>query len=31
MAKARDALAGTVRDLERRQDELLADVAPGRS
>ncbi len=31
MAKAREALAGTVRDLERRQDELLADVAPGRS
>ena len=27
MAKARDALAGTVLDLEHRQDELLADVA----
>ena len=27
MAKARAALAGTVSDLEQRQDELLADVA----
>jgi hypothetical protein len=27
MAKARDVLAGTVSDLEHRQDELLADVA----
>jgi hypothetical protein len=31
MAKARALLAGTVLDLERRQDELLADVATGRS
>jgi hypothetical protein len=31
MAKAREILAGTVSDLEHRQDELLADVAPGRS
>jgi hypothetical protein len=27
MARARAALAGTVVDLEHRQDELLADVA----
>jgi hypothetical protein len=26
MARARAALAGTVSDLEHRQDELLADV-----
>jgi hypothetical protein len=31
MAKARDALSKTVAELEHRQDELLADVAPGRS
>jgi len=31
MAKARAALAGAVHDLEQRQDELLADVVPGRS
>src|ERR1700678_137299 len=31
MAKAREALAHTVSDLENRQDELLADVATGRS
>jgi hypothetical protein len=30
MAKARDALARSVKDLERRQDELLADVNLGR-
>jgi hypothetical protein len=30
MSKARDILAGTVRDLENRQDELLADVVTGR-
>ena len=31
IAKARAALAVTVRDLEHRQDELLADVATGGS
>ncbi len=31
MAKAREALAGTVVALEKKQDELLADVATGRS
>lgn len=31
MVKARATLAGTVTDLERRQDELLASVATGRS
>jgi hypothetical protein len=31
MVRARDALAGTVVDLEHRQDELLADVATGGS
>jgi hypothetical protein len=31
MSKARAILAGTVSDLELRQDELLADVVPGRS
>jgi hypothetical protein len=31
MVKARAALAVTVADLERRQDELLASVASGRS
>ncbi len=31
MAKAREALAVTVVDLEHRQDELLADVGTGRS
>jgi hypothetical protein len=31
MVRARDALAGTVIDLEHRQDELLADVATGGS
>ncbi len=30
MAKAREALARSVKDLERRQDELLADVNLGR-
>jgi len=30
MVKARDAVARSVKDLERRQDELLADVTPGR-
>jgi hypothetical protein len=30
MSKAREILAGTVRDLENRQDELLADVVTGR-
>jgi hypothetical protein len=30
MVKARDAAARSVKDLERRQDELLADVTPGR-
>jgi hypothetical protein len=29
MVKARAALANTVTELERRQDELLADVRPG--
>jgi hypothetical protein len=31
MSRARDILAGTVVDLEQRQDELLADVVTGRS
>ena len=31
MAKARAALAGTVVELEHRQDELLADVASSAS
>ena len=31
MSKARAVLASTVSDLEHRQDELLADVATGRS
>jgi hypothetical protein len=31
MTKARVALAATVSDLERRQDELLAAVANGRT
>ena len=31
MSRAREALACTVSDLEHRQDELLADVAPRRS
>jgi hypothetical protein len=31
MSKARAILASTVVDLEQRQDELLADVATGRS
>jgi hypothetical protein len=31
MTKARDALRKTVVDLERRQDELLADVNIGQS
>jgi hypothetical protein len=31
MVKARAAQASTVIDLERRQDELLADVSTGRS
>ena len=31
MSRARDILAGTVTDLEHRQDELLADVTTGRS
>jgi hypothetical protein len=31
MAKAREALHRTVVDLERRQDELLANVNPGRA
>jgi len=31
MAKAREALAASVTALERKQDELLADVATGRS
>ena len=30
MAKAREALVGTVTALEKKQDELLADVASGR-
>jgi hypothetical protein len=30
MSKAREILAGTVVDLEHRQDELLADVVTGR-
>jgi hypothetical protein len=30
MSKARDALQRAVSDLEHRQDELLADVTPGR-
>src|SRR5580658_6010379 len=30
MSKARDALHRTVVDLEHRQNELLADVTPGR-
>jgi hypothetical protein len=31
MVKAREALAAMVVDLDRRQDELLASVATGRS
>jgi hypothetical protein len=31
MARAREALVRTVADLERRQDELLADVGQGKS
>ena len=31
MAKARALLANTVRELEHRQDELLADVTSGRA
>ncbi len=31
MSKARDALANTVLDLERRQDELLSNVVIPRS